>query len=72
MCQLSGDVFKNLGVKPDERYLFVADKYGYTGNTSPFLALNEIWDDIEMHKGKYVIIISVAVGFSTSAVLYKI
>lgn len=74
--QLSNDaninVFENLGIEPDDRYLFVADRYGYTGNTSPFLALSEIWNNIEEYKGKYVIIISVAVGFSTSAILYKI
>lgn len=74
--QLSNDanitVLKNLDIKPNNKYLFIADKYGYTGNTSPFLALNDIWNNIDSYKGKYIIIISVAVGFSTSAVLYKI
>lgn len=68
------EVFSNLGVEPNDKYLFVATKYGYTGNTSPLLALSEVWDslDFKANKGKYIIIISVAVGFSVSAVLYKV
>lgn len=66
------DVFEKLGIVPNDKYIFVADKYGYTGCTSPLLALSDVWDNIDEHKGKYIVIISVAVGFSTNAVLYKI
>ena len=53
------EVFSNLGVEPNDKYLFVATKYGYTGNTSPLLALSEVWDslDFKANKGKYIIII---------------
>lgn len=66
------DVFSKLDIIPEDKYLFVADKYGYTGCTSPLLALSTVWSSIDKYKGKYIIAISVAVGFSTSAILYRI
>lgn len=60
---------EKLGVDK-EKYVFVGDKYGYTGVSSPIMALNHIWDDIK--KEGYLIFCSVAAGYSMNAVLYKI
>lgn len=60
---------KKLGVSED-RYIFVGDQYGYTGTSSPIMALNEIWDDLE--QSGYLVFCSVAAGYSMTAVLYKI
>lgn len=53
-----------------DKYIFVGNKYGYTGCSSPILALNEIWD--KKKETGYIIFCSVAAGCSMNAVLYKI
>ena len=37
-----------------------------------FLALSDVWGDINKYKGKYVIIITIGVGVNMCAVLYKV
>lgn len=59
---------EKLGVSTD-KYVFVGDKYGYTGVSSPIMALNEIWYSIE--KKGYLVFCSVAAGYSMNAILYK-
>lgn len=53
-----------------EKYIFVGDEYGYTGVSSPIMALNEIWEDLK--EDGYIIFCSVAAGYSMNAVLYKV
>lgn len=53
-----------------EKYIFVGDKYGYTGVSSPIMALNAIWGKLK--KEGYIIFCSVAAGYSMNAVLYKL
>lgn len=53
-----------------DRYVFIGDKYGYTGCSSPILALNEIWDT--KSEDGYILFCSVAAGCSVNTVLYKI
>lgn len=60
---------EKLGVEKD-KYIFVGDQYGYTGTSSPIMALNEIWNDLE--DTGYLVFCSVAAGYSMTAVLYKI
>lgn len=60
---------EKLGVGRD-KYIFVGGQYGYTGTSSPIMALNEIWDDLE--DTGYLVFCSVAAGYSMTAVLYKI
>lgn len=52
-----------------EKYIFVGDKYGYTGVSSPIMALNEVWDSLKPEG--YLVFCSVAAGYSMNAVLYK-
>lgn len=48
----------------------MGDQYGYTGVSSPIMALNEIWDDLGQEG--YLVFCSVAAGYSMNAVLYKL
>ncbi|MCD2345565.1 3-oxoacyl-[acyl-carrier-protein] synthase III C-terminal domain-containing protein [Clostridium guangxiense] len=50
---------------------FVGYKYGYTGCTSPFMALDDRLKIEGFKKGDLIIFCSVAVGYTMSAVLYK-
>lgn len=61
---------EKLGVGED-KYFYVGMEYGYTGVTSPILALNRMWGTI-MPKDKYIIFCSVAAGYSMEALLYKV
>lgn len=60
---------EKLGVGTD-KYIFVGDQYGYTGVSSPIMALNVIWDSLD--KEGYLVFCSVAAGYSMNAVLYKL
>lgn len=60
---------EKLGVDK-EKYIFVGDQYGYTGVSSPIMALNEIWDDLD--GDGYLVFCSVAAGYSMNAILYKL
>ena len=66
------DTLDKLGVTDKSKYVFNGDKYGYTGCSSPILALSEVWDKAKDMTGKYLIFISVAAGASMSAILYKL
>lgn len=61
-----------LGVTDKSKYIFNGDRYGYTGCSSPILALSEVWNKAKDMHGKYLILISVAAGISMSAILYKL
>ncbi|MCM1283979.1 MAG: hypothetical protein NC180_09260 [Muribaculaceae bacterium] len=60
---------EKLGVDK-ERYIFVGDHYGYTGTSSPIMALHDLWD--HMAQTGYLIFCSVAAGYSMNAILYKL
>jgi 3-oxoacyl-[acyl-carrier-protein] synthase-3 len=53
------------------KHTFVADKYGYTGCTSPIFALNEAIEENRIKLGDYVVFCTVGIGFAMSALLYK-
>ena len=54
-----------------KRFVFGGDKYGYTGVSSPIMALNEVWESLGQEDG-YLIFCSVAAGYSMNAILYKL
>lgn len=74
MSQFSkGDLdltLEKLGVELSKS-TFVGYKYGYTGCTSPFMALDDRLKVKGFEKGELVIFCSVAVGYTMSAILYK-
>lgn len=63
------ETLKNLGVGED-KYTFVGKEYGYTGVTSPIVALNRTWKRLA-EPGKQVVFCSVAAGYSMTSLLYK-
>lgn len=63
---------KKLGIESTDKYLFNGTEYGYTGCSSPIIALNDVWDKAKDMKGKYIMFVSVAAGLSFCVVLYKI
>lgn len=60
---------KKMGVG-EEKYIFVGKEYGYTGVTSPIVALNRAWNEVAQ-PGKRVVFCSVAAGYSMTALYYK-
>lgn len=60
---------EKLGVTED-KYIFVGNEYGYTGVTSPILALDKYWDKVAK-LGNKVVFCSVAAGYSMTALYYK-
>ena len=66
------ETLMKLGVDIQKKYLFNGDKYGYTAESSPILALSEVWGQMEEMSGKYIVMLSVAAGYTLSGILYKI
>ncbi|RPJ95255.1 ketoacyl-ACP synthase III [Rummeliibacillus sp. TYF005] len=60
----------NLGLK-DEQMVYVGDKYGYTGTTSPLLAMYEGIQDGRIKRGDTVLFWTVGIGWQLIAVLFK-
>ncbi|MCL1630798.1 ketoacyl-ACP synthase III [Sporolactobacillus sp. CPB3-1] len=55
----------------DEQIIYIGDRYGYTGTSSPFLALYEGIESGRIHRGDYVIFWTVGAGFQTVGLLFK-
>lgn len=56
---------------PDEKMNFVGDRFGYTGTTSPFLALHEAIDEGKIKRGDYLMFWTVGAGHQFIAMLFK-
>jgi 3-oxoacyl-[acyl-carrier-protein] synthase-3 len=54
-----------------KKHTFIADKYGYTGCTSPIFALNDAIDNKRIKHGDYAVFCSVGIGYSMASLLYK-
>lgn len=54
-----------------EKFIFVGDEFGYTGTTSPMLALAKSLENNELTKGDYVIFWTVGAGTTCSCILYR-
>ncbi|MGE7922621.1 ketoacyl-ACP synthase III [Viridibacillus arvi] len=61
---------KHLNLK-NEQMIYVGDKFGYTGTTSPLLALHEGIQDGRIKRGDTVLFWTVGVGYQLIAVLFK-
>ncbi|HEX3038207.1 MAG TPA: ketoacyl-ACP synthase III [Oscillospiraceae bacterium] len=60
----------SMGINPD-RFEYVGDKYGYTGTSSPFVALNYAIQNDEIHRGDNIVFWSVGTGYISCAMLWK-
>lgn len=59
---------ESMGVS-EGKYIFVGKEYGYTGVTSPIVALNRAWNEVAK-PGNKVVFCSVAAGYSMTALYY--
>lgn len=57
--------------EPTEKFIYVGDKYGYTGTSSPFMALYEGINSGKIKRGDYVVFWSVAVYWTTCAMIFR-
>ncbi|AWB42875.1 3-oxoacyl-ACP synthase [Paenibacillus sp. CAA11] len=57
--------------EPGHKFKFVGDRYGYTGTSSPFLALHHAVEDGEIQRGDYILFWSVGAGSISSCALMK-
>jgi 3-oxoacyl-[acyl-carrier-protein] synthase III len=55
----------------DEQIVYVGDKYGYTGTSSPFLALYEGVNNGRIQRGEYILFWTIGSGFQLIAMLFK-
>jgi 3-oxoacyl-[acyl-carrier-protein] synthase-3 len=55
----------------EDKAIFIGEKYGYTGCTSPFMALEEKVQSYKFKENDLSIFCSVAAGYTMAALLYK-
>ncbi|MGM9949211.1 MAG: 3-oxoacyl-[acyl-carrier-protein] synthase III C-terminal domain-containing protein [Lysinibacillus sp.] len=55
----------------DEQVVYIGDKFGYTGTSSPFIALHEGLASGQVKRGDYVVFWTVGTGFELVATLIK-
>ncbi|MGN0145059.1 MAG: 3-oxoacyl-[acyl-carrier-protein] synthase III C-terminal domain-containing protein, partial [Clostridium sp.] len=55
----------------EEKFPFIGDEYGYTGVTSPFIALADSITKNKIKRGDYVILWTIGAGIITSATLIR-
>lgn len=56
---------------PEEKSIYIGDTYGYTGTTSPFIALYEGIKNGQVKRGGYVVLCTVAAGSVHISLLLK-
>lgn len=61
---------EEIGLK-EENVIFVADQFGYSGTTSPFLALHEGIKDGRIKRNDYILFWSIGTGYQFITMLYK-
>lgn len=61
---------KKMGI-PEEKSIYIGDTYGYTGATSPFIALYEGIKNGQVKHGDYVVLCTVAAGSAHISLLLK-
>ena len=61
---------ENIGFD-DEQMIFVADQFGYTGTSSPFLALHEGVKDGNIKRGDYVLFWTIGTGYEFVTMLIQ-
>ena len=65
------DNIRNQLNEPKDKFIYIGDKYGYTGTTSPFIALYEGIKSGEIKKGDIVTFWSVGVFWTTCSMIFK-
>lgn len=57
--------------EPEDKFTYIGDMYGYTGATSPFLALAKAIENGEIKRGDYIVLWSIAAGITTNTILLR-
>lgn len=65
------DLIKTSLEEPDHKFPFIGDKFGYTGVTSPFIALTDSIEKNKIKRGDHVILWTVGAGVVASCVLFR-
>lgn len=65
------ELIKTALEEPDEKFPFVGDEFGYTGVTSPFMALTDSISKNKIKRGDYVILWTVGAGVVASCILLR-
>ena len=55
----------------DNQIVYVGDRFGYTGTSSPFLALNEAINSGSIKRGDYILFWTIGAGYQLVAMLFK-
>jgi 3-oxoacyl-[acyl-carrier-protein] synthase-3 len=55
----------------EDKSIYIGDKYGYTGTTSPFIALYEAIKQGQVKRGDYIMLWTFGAGCQSIALLYK-
>lgn len=75
MTQFSEDAIKNAANMLDYplcQMKYVGDQYGYTGTSSPLIALYHALEDGEVRSGDNILLCSVGSGLTAAALLYTV
>lgn len=71
VCRENMDILANSLSVDRDCFEYVGDEYGYTGTSSPFVALNHAIETNTIHRGDYIIFWSVGTGYISCALLWK-
>lgn len=71
VCKENIDMIREILEEPDYKFPFVGDRFGYTGVTSPFLALADSVSNGNLKPGDYVILWTVGAGVVASCILLR-
>lgn len=55
----------------DEQIVYVGDRFGYTGTSSPFIALHEGIESGQIKRGDYVMFWTIGAGYQIISMLFK-
>ncbi|WP_160031803.1 3-oxoacyl-[acyl-carrier-protein] synthase III C-terminal domain-containing protein [Paenibacillus sp. An7] len=75
VSQLNISVIENIAKDLQEdmkKFKYIGNQYGYTGTTSPFIALHHAIEDGDVTTGDHIVMWSVGAGVTSAAVLLKL
>jgi len=55
----------------DQQLMYIGDRFGYTGTSSPFIALHEGIEDGKIKRGDLVLFWTIGGGYQLVAMLFK-
>lgn len=65
------DLIRETLDEPEEKFPFIGADFGYTGVTSPFMALTESIENNKVKRGDYIILWTVGAGVVASCILLR-